>query len=308
MRYDIDQIKRDVAGKWLSILSHFGIEIREGHGPCHFCGGKDRARWVHDEKREGLFCNGCDPKFRDGWAVLMQATGCDFMGAVEKISPIVGSIEPLEPNKPINTDLMQKLYKTSMPMQKGDVAHKYLVNRGLSMMDKLPKLGYCPKCYESETKKEHPAIVATLVDKSGNPLNMYRIYLTRDGKKLNINSPKKMCPSNGRKLSGGAIRLYSFDGGTLGVAEGIETAIAVNTAHNIPVWATLGTSLMEKFELPEGVTRLEIFADNDENYAGQKAACTLANKIKISFGIPVNVYVPTKPGTDFLDELLEEIQ
>jgi len=307
MRLDVDKLRLECAGKWQGILSNLGIDVGDGsHMACPFCGGKDRARWVYDDQREGLFCNMCDPQFMDGIGVVMRAKGVDFLSAWGIVAPMVGSVEPTRPQGTNGKDYMKELYKISRPLQKADIGWKYLFARGLGSIA-IPKLGFCPKCYESETKKEHPAIVATFIGKDGSALNMYRIYLTPDGKKLQISSPKKWLPSNGRKLPGGAIRLYPWVEGPLGIAEGIETALAIAYARTIPVWAATGTALLEAFDPPDGVTQLEIYGDNDANYAGQKAAYTLAHRIKRDRDIVVNVNIPAENGYDWLDVLKNEL-
>lgn len=88
----------------------------------------------------------------------------------------------------------------------------------------------------------------------------------------------------------------------LGVAEGIETAIAVMLMYKIPCWSVLSESLMRTFVPPPEVTKLTIFGDNDKNFVGQRAAYELAWKTSLK-GIDVSVMIPDRPGTDFLDEL-----
>ena len=91
----------------------------------------------------------------------------------------------------------------------------------------------------------------------------------------------------------------------LGLAEGIETAIAVHQKRSIPVWATLGCTNMHDFiGIPSGVKRLLVFADNDAKFAGQAAAYALAHRLATSTSMEVTVLVPPIVGTDWLDELI----
>ena len=90
--------------------------------------------------------------------------------------------------------------------------------------------------------------------------------------------------------------------------EGIETAIAAHEVFNVPVWAALTAQLLESFEPPETVKTLHIFADNDRNFHGQKAAYTLAHRLKIEAArakreIEIFVRVPDVIDTDWLDVL-----
>ncbi|WP_237230108.1 MULTISPECIES: toprim domain-containing protein [Sphingobium] len=57
---------------------------------------------------------------------------------------------------------------------------------------------------------------------------------------------------------------------TLGLAEGIETAISAMALLDIPVWATLGSERLHNIALPSRVTRLILLPDNDR--AGQLSA------------------------------------
>jgi putative DNA primase/helicase len=69
-------------------------------------------------------------------------------------------------------------------------------------------------------------------------------------------------------LAGAAIRLTPVSR-TLGIAEGIETALAASELFEVPVWSCISTTGIESFEPPEGAEHIVIFADNDENFAGQ---------------------------------------
>jgi len=105
-------------------------------------------------------------------------------------------------------------------------------------------------------------------------------------------------------LVGSAIRLFQpggqFEDGVLGVAEGIETACSATQLNGIATWAVISTSIMAGFEPPKGIHRIVIFGDNDANYAGQKAAYTLANKLFVA-GLLVEVEIPPEIGADWND-------
>ncbi len=92
--------------------------------------------------------------------------------------------------------------------------------------------------------------------------------------------------------------------GVIGISEGIETAIAAHELFKLPVWAAVSTSGMESFAPPLGVVKVIVLADHDRNYAGHKAAYTLAHRLAVA-GIGVEVKVPPAPG-DWNDVLSEE--
>ena len=73
--------------------------------------------------------------------------------------------------------------------------------------------------------------------------------------------------------------------GVLGVAEGIGTALAVHCATGMPVWSTINTTMLEGFEIPEGVEMVIVWADKDRSEAGQRSAQVLKTRLWAA-GIP----------------------
>ena len=66
---------------------------------------------------------------------------------------------------------------------------------------------------------------------------------------------------------------------TLGIAEGIETALSVYDKYDVRCWSTINSGFMKRFRAPKGVTKLYIFADNDKSATGHASAfeCARAN-------------------------------
>jgi hypothetical protein len=71
------------------------------------------------------------------------------------------------------------------------------------------------------------------------------------------------------ELASGAVR-FAAATDVLGLAEGVETAIAAMDLTGVPCWASLGAARMHLVAIPQGVRTLHIFADDDD--AGRAAA------------------------------------
>ena len=105
-------------------------------------------------------------------------------------------------------------------------------------------------------------------------------------------------------LAGGAVRLGETVAGRVLVGEGIESTAAAVRVLDWPggAWATLGTSGLRSVVLPASVRRVVVAADRDVDGAGQKAAATLARRLKAE-GRRVECWLPSIFG-DFNDELM----
>ena len=297
---DFSRIKDDTIGRWPGIFERLGISVGHGkHGPCPMCGGKDRFRFDDKEGKGTWICNQCGAG--DGFSLIMKILNFDFKEACEELAKIMGTISRTiaHPEPQMTKEDFRKIFKESERIKDGDPVTEYLKNRGLS--DFPSTLWHCPKCWEFETKTDQNAMIAVFSLPDSEAITIHRTYI-KDGKKLDIESPRKVMPPL-KKMTGGAVRLYEYTGGTLGICEGIETAIAVHEMFMIPVWACLSTSLMEGFKPPKTVERIEIYADNDANYAGAKAAYVLANRLVCRDKIPAFVLMAKTNNGDFLDDL-----
>ena len=93
---------------------------------------------------------------------------------------------------------------------------------------------------------------------------------------------------------------------TLGIAEGIETALAAQILFKVPTWAAICANGISSFEPPNTTERLLVFADNDINQVGQRAAAALADRI--SCRMLVETIIPDTAGLDWNDVLLRRSQ
>lgn len=288
--------------KWADILVFLGLErefLRNRHGPCPLCGGRDRFRFDNKRGDGTWFCNQCGSGA--GIDLVMHLKGFDFKTAAAEVDRIVGNVElKSEPEKP-KADPIIRLRKISngfADMGSINPVRRYLHRRGLTPTHAIK---YHPglEHYDStQGKLILPAMACVFTSVDGRPLSLHITALTQNGQKANVESPKKIMPPI-ESLNGSAIRLFPVTP-HIGIAEGIETALAVHRDYGIPCWAAANAGLLEKFDVPEGIKSVSIFGDNDSNFTGQKAAFTLANRIyrKVS----VDVFIPSVVDSDFADK------
>lgn len=290
---NIELMKKTAQGKWKSIFSHFGIEVTEKHQPCPLCGGKDRFIFTDKFNSGNYYCNQCGPG--DGIGLIQKFTGMEFKECVRKIAGFIGYADKDE-RTDISEDkiknMLNLIWKDSVKLKGHDPVLKYLHSRKIVI--RPDDVRFNSKCYHSETKKSYQAMVAMVRNKNGKPICLHRTYLNGTGK-ADIENNRKNTPSV-LQLSGSAIRLNMpgdtiFKDDTLGVAEGIETALSASQIFGVATWSVMNTSIMESFEPPEHIRKIIIFADNDNNYAGQKSAYILANKLALK-DLIVRVEVP----------------
>lgn len=116
-----------------------------------------------------------------------------------------------------------------------------------------------------------------------------------------FDNPKRALGS----LAAGAVRLFDPVDGRLGLAEGIESALAAKALTQIPCWASLGNERFGLVSIPESVRELHLFVDND---AGGDLAEERARSAYISEGRKIITRRPRAHGTDWNDALQAWLQ
>ena len=304
---------RDAAqGKWRGILMQLGMPesyLHNRHGPCPLCGGKDRFRWDNKDRRGSFICNHCGAG--DGLNLAQRFLGLSFPEAARRVDDLIDNVE-------LDKDWKQavaipegelrrrcvELFKISHEIQRGDPVDTYLSGRGLPLVKYPTALRFVPNAYDGEGGK-HPAMLA-MVGLPGAPKHssIHRTFLLPEGSgKARINASRKMM--RGSVPAGSSVQLSTYEPGTpLGIAEGIETALAASGMFNLPVWSALNAAMLKKWTPPAGCSEVHIFADNDPNCTGQNAAYELAKRLTRE-AIDVVVHFPPKTGRDWADEWLE---
>ena len=172
------------------------------------------------------------------------------------------------------------IWNSALPIL-GSHAEAYLVARGISPVSDWPwdpkdVLRFHPSInHEIEWESGRwPALIGLVVDAFGNPTSIWQVYLDRkEAKKAALDMPKL-----GRgPINGGAIRIGG-DGDRIGVAEGMETALACWDLEMFrkPVWSLMSTSGMKGFEVPLFVDHVSIYKDGDKGQINEHTGAVMA--------------------------------
>lgn len=332
MRLESDVVRDHARGQWIGILGRLAPSLeaalaRSGrHVPCPGHGGRDGFRVFRDvNETGGGICNTCGA-FSDGFALLMWANGWSFRAALEAVARVLrldlGGFwtapkprpkpSPTHASTRDSTNAEQAIRRvwqqTIEPDAQGaEPLRRYLLRRGIEALPDPgvvrchPALGY----FEDRMRKgTFPAMVARVTSAQGGLVSLHRTYLTPEGRKAPVTFQKKTMMPCG-PMQGGAIRLFPA-GPELGIAEGIETALAVRQRTGMPVWAALSASLLGRWEPPADVRLVVIWADLDRSGAGEAAANRLRDGL-LTRGIQVAVHLPAGPipvgqkGLDWAD-------
>lgn len=288
--------------KWRGILMALGISERflsKKHGPCPFCGGKDRFRFDDKDGRGTFFCSQCGSG--DGFAFLKLAKGWEFKDAAKEVDRIVGNI-PAEKPKSRQTGEqkaqgLQRLWEAARPLADGDPVTKYLLGRNVLPSSFPSSLRYhsaCPVPYSDDKAEAMLALVRSI---DGVPVNIHRTFLAAP----EMGERRLRATMPGDLPDGCCIQIYAARGSRLGIAEGIETAIAAAKRFRIPTWAAINSTLLAKWQPPTGVDEVTVFGDCDPAYGGQKAAYELAYRLVTKYRVKVDVRIPTQMGKDWAD-------
>jgi len=320
----LQELKARAHGRWTEILRTLGVDERilnKRNQPCPMCGGTDRFQYT-DKFGEGNYhCRGCGAG--GGLKLLQGYHDWGFGTTFKRVEECVGRVSALppprtgEPSAERMKKLAKRLWEEAKPISAGDEVDRYLRNRGLRLFD-YPKtlrchsaLGYYEKEESGKSRKvgEYPAMLACIQKADGQAVSLHRTYL-KDGRKASCRAAKKVLSAG---INGAAVRLFE-PAECLGVAEGVETALAIYLRTGKPVWAALSAGNMEKLWVPNTVRRISIYADNDADseYDGQASAFILARRLrkehKKTGRHTVEVFVPKIAGADWADVWLSRVQ
>ena len=289
--------------KWKGVLLQLEVDKKHltgKHAPCPMCGGKDRFRFLNSDGNGTWICNQCGAG--TGMDLLMQAKGWDFRTAAQAVDQVLGNVHNDAPAKPALSGetqrrLLNALWKASRPIESDDPAGWYLESR-------VHGAKACPDLRYAEAAPvpgggTSPAMLAMVRDcLTGEPATIHRTFLTAAGAKADMDNPRAMMP--GALPESVSVRLAEA-GEVLGIAEGIETALAAQAKFGVPCHAALTAGFLAKWQPPEGVRKVIVFGDCDQSFTGQAAAYTLAHRL--SRKLQVEVRIPGQFGTDWADDV-----
>ncbi len=305
-----DDIHDRARGRWRSMLPALGVSERflsGRHGPCPCCGGVDRFRWDDKDGDGTFYCNQCGPG--NGIDLVMKVRKIAFKDAAKLVAEQCGSapilVKKASHREGSGDQFAISLWSRSHPLTGFCAASQYLEKRGLRFSKYPGMLRFIPNArytHADGSKTSHPALVARFVSEDATVSTVHLTYLDDDGNKAAVFPVRKLAP--GKIPLGGAVRL-SASAETMGIAEGIETALSAAQLFEVPVWSALTAGALSRWNPPLTAKSILVFADNDSSFTGQAAAYALAQRLK-SEGRHVEVRIPDLADTDWNDLLLDQ--
>ncbi|WP_420497821.1 DUF7146 domain-containing protein [Xenorhabdus khoisanae] len=268
---------------WPEIFAYYKLPPVTGKnhfkGKCPICDRKGKFR-IDDRDGRGTFI--CTCHAGDGWKLLTLTQGKEYKTLADEIDQLLGiqsdkrSVVKKETNITTFRNKVTACY-ANLPGLKGTSGEDYLRNRGIHTLP-ADNVKYCPDQPVRNGKLQ--AIWALATDSQGQACYLHRTYLDGD-RKASLEVVKKMNSlqedSYLAHVQSVAVRLFPVDS-TLGIAEGIETALSCKQIYGVNTWSTMNAGYMAKFIAPRGVKHLIVFADNDWSATGHAAAMECARK------------------------------
>lgn len=265
-----------------TVLAHYKLPPVTGgrhfSGECPICGRKGKFR-IDNRNNNGTWICTCGSG--DIWSLLTATQSKDFATLAREIDEIIGnefnSKKPDTTSK-TQTDTDKLRARVVQKFQilenlKNTPADGYLKNRGITIqLNTLANIKYSNR--EQIGRDTYGAMYALATDQTGTLCYLHRTILNGENK-AKIPAPKQLKSLQEKNYlsyaKSVAIRLFPV-ASTLGIAEGIETALSCKQIYQCNTWSTINANFMSKFIAPQGVEKLIIFADTDKSLTGHSAA------------------------------------
>lgn len=303
-----------VRGKWSLVFEYYGLPPLTGKkhfkGECPLCKNKGCFRF-DDKSGNGDWICKCDSG--TGWQLLEATQGKDFKTLCKEVDSIIGNTyegtgKPISNEEKSLQGLRNKILRLYPELDaiKGSQVEQYFLGRGISV---TPPEWVKFKKIDGQAEIDG-AIYSIATDSRGKPCYLHRTFL-KGAKKADIEKPKKMKSLQAHNYldhtTSIAIRMFQVSS-TLGIAEGIETALSCTQIYKCHTWSTLNAALMKKFRAPKGVNHLIIFADCDRNGTGHAAAFECGNRNILSDNDVSKVTIRWPERGDFNDVLKDGLK
>lgn len=222
--------------------------------------------------KNGCFCDFADDSIRGGLFDLISLivygrkdrilgkmyadyyTGGGYTGEVKGVAPRK-EITTAQTSPVIACDAVNRIWRKSSEINPFCAAYKYLLSRGLNSTYSWLR------CANLKHKSGdiYPALVAGVSGEAGQLQAIHRIFLTNNGDK----APVKLNKMALGTVAGGAVRLVEPKT-VLGIAEGVETAIAAHILTKVPTWSAIAGGNMGNIAIPSHIKSIVIMGDNDK--------------------------------------------
>ena len=303
----------------LEVAESLGARLKrttavERAGPCLICGGTDR--FSLNLNKQVCNCRQCDLS-GDVIALVMGVEGLSFRAAAEwltgerapppKPRPRPQECEQEPADKRIhdfNLKIAAHVVLELAPLI-GTPGEEYLIAKRkintaaiADVLSSTYAIGWHPSVLFREDghpldRRRIGAIIGILRDPiSAQPTGAISRTYVHEGRKI----------SKAKSLAGsGVVQLSPDDEVLRGVhiSEGLETALDMMAKGFRPMWSCGSTAMMAKLPVLNAIESITVFADNDENGAGEKAAREVEQRW-LAAGREALVAVSPVPG-DFND-------
>lgn len=305
-----EHVKLSRSGEWLTGLCPFhddrspSFAVKDGDWICFAgCGRGDAIDFIRRLRNldfatavEVLAGRGLEPSPRAARASVLSSSS----------STIDGRLSP-----PASTPLfIQRLWDSAGEDRR---AADYLWSRGISLRALPSALRGHGSVFCSETADRRPAMLAAIRSGPQGTLTAIQVtylrHISYAGDAKGFRETELVIPkrTHGHMLDG-AVRLFEPTD-TLGLAEGVETAMALRRVElfpTTPVWATAGVSRLPHIWIPSTVKQIILFADRPKDGpSGEPVRLALARAVETyrKSRRYVSVVYPDPPYSDFLEQL-----
>lgn len=226
--------------------------------------------------------------------------GCDTRDVIREILTLdEKALDTIETGVPAHSSFAADLWRRQRALHIWDEARQlsgtpaeiYLRRRRIAILPPALRFHLRTPLGGGERLDYRPAMIAA-VHEVDRFVAIQRTFLDREDARRarDLIDPRMML---GRPHRGAVVLAPS--GPTLGLAEGVETALSAMMLFDMPVWAALGSERLDQVAIPTGVTRLVLFPDND--LAGEIGAA----KAMATYAMPGRLIEVEFPSARFKD-------